>query len=74
MISPTSQEKAVLVTTQGLYEFCVMPFDLTKFTSFLSETHATIITGLNTAAGQDFMVVYIDDIPLFSLLPPESCH
>ena len=74
-MSPTSREKTAFVTSQGLYEFCVMPFGLTNAPAVFQRLMQRLLTGLNPAAGPDFVVVYIDDILVFSsTLEEHLCH
>ena len=65
-MSPTSREKTAFVSPQGLYEFCVMPFGLTNAPAVFQRLMQRLVAGLNPPAGPDFMVVYIDDILVFS--------
>ena len=65
-MSPSSREKTAFVTPQGLYEFCVMPFGLTNAPAVFQRLMQRLVTGLNPAAGPDFVAVYIDDILVFS--------
>ncbi len=60
-VHETAQEKTAFVTTDGLYEFCVMPFGLCNapatFRRLLQQTFA----GLD-----NFCSVYVDDIIVYS--------
>ena len=73
-MSPTSREKTAFVTPQGLYEFCVMPFGLTNAPAVFQRLMQQLVTGLNPAAGPDFVVVYIDDILVFSPTLEQHLH
>ena len=61
-----SQEKTAFVTPQGLFEFRVMPYGLTNAPSVFQRLMQHVIAGLNPDEGPDFVVVYIDDILVFS--------
>ena len=65
-MDPNSREKTAFVAPQGLYEFCVMPFGLTNAPAVFQRLMQHLVSGLNPAAGPDFVVVYIDDILVFS--------
>ena len=61
-----SVEKTAFVTPQGLFEFRVMPFGLTNALSVFQRLMERVLAGLNPEDGPDFVVVYIDDILVFS--------
>lgn len=61
-MSTTSREKTAVVTPQGLYEFCMMPFGLMNVPAVFQRLMQRLVTGLNSAAGPDFVAVYTNDI------------
>ena len=61
-----SHEETAFVSPQGQYEFCVMPFGLTNAPAVFQRLMQRLVAGLNPPAGPDFVVVYIDDISVFS--------
>ena len=63
---PDSKEKTAFVTHQGLYEFNVMPFGLMNAPAVFQCTMQQVLSGLNLGHGQDFVLVYIDDVLIFS--------
>ena len=65
-IHPDSRKKTAFVTPQGLFEFRVMPFGLTNAPSVFQRLMQKVLAGLNPEDGPDFVVVYIDDILVFS--------
>ena len=67
-----SQEKTAFVVPQGLFEFWVMPFDLTNVPAVFHQLMQKVLLGLNPKNGQAFVSVYIDDILIFS--PSLSDH
>ena len=65
-VHPDSRKKTAFVTPQGLFEFRVMPFGLTNAPSVFQRLMQKVLAGLNPENGPDFVVVYIDDILVFS--------
>ena len=65
-VDPESQEKTAFVTPQGLYEFKIMPFDLTNAPAVFQRLMQRLLTGLNPPSGPDFVAVYSDDLLVFS--------
>ena len=63
---PNSIEKTALVTPQGLHEFRVMPCGLTNALGVFQRLIERVLAGLNTEDGPDFVVVYINDVLVFS--------
>ena len=63
---PDRREKTAFVTHQGLYEFNVMPFGLMNAPAIFQRTMQQVLSGLNPGHGQDFVLVYIDDVLIFS--------
>ena len=61
-----SVEKTAFVTPQGLFEFRVMPFGLTNAPGVFQRLMQKVLAGLNPENGPDYVVVYIDDILVFS--------
>ena len=65
-VHPDSQEKTAFVTPQGLFEFRVMPFGLCNDPAVFQRLMQHVLMGLNPAEGPDFVLVYIDDVLVFS--------
>ena len=65
-IHPDSREKTAFVTHQGLHEFSVMPFGLTNAPAVFQRLMQKVLMQLNPENGPDFVVVYIDDVLVFS--------
>ena len=65
-VHPDSRKKTAFATPQGLFEFRVMPFGLTNAPSVFQRLMQKVLAGLNPEDGPDFVVVYIDDILVFS--------
>lgn len=65
-MDPGSVEKTAFVTPQGLYEFRVMPFGLTNAPGVFQRLMERVLARLNPVDGPDFVVVYIDDVLVFS--------
>ena len=63
---PDSVEKTAFTTPQGLFEFRVMPFGLTNTPSVFQRLMQRVLAGLNPPNGQAYVVVYIDDVLVFS--------
>ena len=61
-----SVEKTAFVTPHGLYEFRVMPFGLTNAPAVFQRLMERVLAGLNPEEGPNFVVVYIDDVLIFS--------
>ena len=58
-----------------LFEFRVMPFGLTNALVVFQRLMQRVLWGLNPREGSDFVVVYIDDILIFSRTMEEHlCH
>ena len=73
-VHPGSQEKTAFVTPQGLFEFRVMPFGLTNAPAVFQRLMQRVLMDLNPAAGPDWVVVYIDDVLVFSRTLEEHLH
>ena len=65
-VHPDSREKTAFITPQGLFEFRVMPFGLTNAPAIFQRLMQQVLTNLNPAAGPNWVVVYIDDVLVFS--------
>ena len=65
-MNPESVEKTAFVMPQGLYEFRVMPFGLTNAPGVFQRLMERVLARLNPEDGPDFVVVYIDDVLVFS--------
>ena len=61
-----SQTKTTFTTAQGLFEFRVMPFGLTNAPAVFQRLMQQALMGLNPEEGPNFVLVYIDDILVFS--------
>ena len=61
-----SQEKTAFITPQGLYEFRVMPFGLMNGPAVFQKLMQQVVMGLKPEEGPDHIVVYLDDILVFS--------
>ena len=65
-LHPDAREKSAFVTHQGLHEFRVMPFGLKNAPAVFQRLMQKVLMGLNPGTGHDFVVVYLDDILVFS--------
>ena len=65
-VHPDSQEKTAFITPQGLYEFRIMPFGLMNGPAVFQRLMQQVVMGLNPEEGPDHIVVYLDDILVFS--------
>ena len=65
-VHPESVEKTAFITPQGLFQFRVMPFGLMNAPSMFQRLLHRVLMGLNPDHGPDFVVVYIDDVLVFS--------
>ena len=63
---PDSVEKTVFVTPQGLHEFRVMSFGLTNAPGVFQRLMERVLSGLNPEDWPDYVVVYIDNVLVFS--------
>ena len=67
MIKPEDREKTAMITQDGLYEFVRMPFGLTGAPSTFQRLMNFIFSGV------PFVMVYLDDIIIFSSTVEEHC-
>ena len=65
-VHPDSQEKTAFTTHQGLYKFSVMPFGLRNAPATFQQTMQEVLRGLNPKKGPDLVLVYTDDVLIFS--------
>ena len=65
-VHPDSLEKTAFITPQWLFEFRVIPFCLTNAPAVFQHLMQQVLMNLNPAAGPDWVVVYIDDVLVFS--------
>ncbi len=63
---PDSVEKTAFTTPHGLHEFRVMPFGLTNAPGVFQRLMEKVLAGLNPPDGSAFVVVYIDNVLVFS--------
>jgi deoxyuridine 5'-triphosphate nucleotidohydrolase len=61
-VDPADREKTAFITDQGIYEFNVMPFGLTNAPATFQRMMNRVFTKING----DFVVVYLDDLNIFS--------
>ena len=61
-----SRDKTAFATPHGLYEFLVMPFELTNTSAVFQRLMQHVISGLNPTDGKAFVAVNLDDILVFS--------
>ena len=54
------------MTPQGLFKFCVMPFELMNVPSVFQHLMQWVLSGLNPRASPHFVAMYIDDALVFS--------
>ena len=59
-------EKTAFITPQGLFEFRVMPFELTNAPSVFQRLMQQVLRGLNPEEGPNLVSVYNDDVLVFS--------
>ena len=65
-VADDSIEKTAFITSNGLFEFRVMPFGLTNAPAIFQRLMQTVLSGLNSVEGPNFISVYIDNILIFS--------
>ena len=65
-VHPDSREKTAFVTHRGLFQFHVMPFGLTNAPAVFQQLMQRVLVPLNSSTGPDFVLVYLDDILVFS--------
>ena len=73
-VADDSIEKTAFVTSNGLFEFRVMPFGLTNAPAVFQRLMQRVLSGLNKEEEPSFVVVYIDDILIFSRTMEEHLH
>ena len=56
-----SIEKTAFITPNGLFEFRVIPFGLTNAPAVFQCLMQTMLSGLNSVEGSNFVSVFIDD-------------
>ena len=61
-----SDEKTAFTTLYGLFEFRVMPYGLTNAPVVFQRLLERALSGQNPLGGRDFVVIYIDDVLIFS--------
>ena len=72
-VADDSIEKTAFITSNGLFEFRV-PFGLTNAPAVFQRLMQTVLSGLNSVEGPNFVSVYIDDILIFSKSMEEHLH
>ena len=65
-VADESIEKTAFDSSPGLFDFRVMPFGLTNAPAVFQRLMQKVLSGLNPDGGASFVVVYIDDILIFS--------
>ena len=69
-LAPEDEPKTAFITPGGLYEFTVLPFGLSNAPSVFTKYMSTV---LGKYLGK-FVIVYIDDILVYSNSPEEHLH
>ena len=65
-VAEDSVEKTAFTTPYGLFQFRVMPFWLTNAPVIFQRLMSRVLSGLNPLGGSEFVVIYIDDVLIFS--------
>ena len=65
-VAPNSCEKTAFVTPHGLFQFRVMPFELTNAPEVFQKLMHKVLMGLNPTDGNQFVSDYIDDVLIYS--------
>ena len=69
-----SIKKTEFITPTGLFEFRVIPYGLTNAPAVFQRLMQNMLRGLNPPGGISFVLVYIDDVLMFSRTPEEHQH
>ena len=66
MANQDSQEKTAFITHQGLYQFRIMPFGVTNAPAIFQRLMQRVLVDLQSDTSNTFVLVYLDDVIVFS--------
>ena len=73
-MKPKSQEKTAFITHKGLHEFRVMPFGLRNTPAAFQRLVKEVLSDLDPADGSEFVLVYVEDILVYSRSLSDHLH